>query len=275
VTTQNGQKLNHLLRELGDADLASTGWLRRHGYSNSLLSRYVRSGWLMAPARGVYAIPRARLHWAGVVQSLQHREALAVHVGGRFALAWRGYEHYLGIGVEPGVVTLYGADQLPGWVARLPLREQFRHCGKGPFAPLPPQFANNANDEQLLAHGLQLEMDAGAGGAAIVMSSNERAMLEQCDEPPGTAQILEADTVMQGLTGLRPDVVAQLLRTCRSVKAKRLFLALAERHGHAWLARVPLAGVDIGSGKRVLAPGGRLHRKYQITLPAALYEHLG
>lgn len=80
---------------------------------------------------------------------------------------------------------------------------------------------------------------------------------------------------MQGLAGLRPDPVGRLLQRCRSVKAKRLFLALAERHQHAWLARVPLDGVDLGTGKRVLAPGGRLHPKYLITLPEALNEHLG
>jgi hypothetical protein len=275
MRAQKSQKLNHLLRQLGDADLASAGWLRRQGYSSSLLARYLRSGWLVAPARGVYAIPRARLHWAGVVHALQHREALRLHVGGRFALAWRGHEHYLALGDKPDVVTLYGADRLPGWVGKLPLRERFLHAGNGPFEPVDFGFTNGVDAERMLEHGLALETESKAGGAAIVMSSNERAMLEQCDESPNAGQILQADTVMQGLAGLRPDVVARLLRACRSVKAKRLFLALAERHGHAWLARVPLDGVDLGSGKRVLAPGGRLHRKYQITLPEALDEHLG
>lgn len=275
MSVDNGSKINHLLRELGDTDVASAAWLRQRGYSSSLLARYVRSGWLVAPARGVYAIPRARLSWAGVVQSLQRREALRLHVGGRFALAWRGHEHYLRLGGEAGTVTLYGADRVPGWVAKLPLRERLRHAGKGPFAPVPLSFASEPDADRLLDHGLQREIEANAGGAGIVMSGNERAMLELCDEPPGAAQILEADAVMQGLSGLRPDVVARLLRACLSVKAKRLFLALAERHQHAWLARVPLDGVDLGSGKRVLAPGGRLHRKYLITLPEALDEHLG
>ena len=74
---------------------------------------------------------------------------------------------------------------------------------------------------------------------------------------------------------MRPDLVGQLLRICTSVKAKRLFLALAERHQHAWLKRVELADVDLGSGKRVLVPGGRLNAKYLITLPADLGEQLG
>ena len=75
-------------------------------------------------------------------------------------------------------------------------------------------------------------------------------------------------------TALRPQRVGVLLRHCRSVKAKRLFLALAERHRHAWLAHVPLEDVDLGRGKRALVPGGRLHPTYQITLPGDLDEHL-
>lgn len=274
MSEQKSSKLNQLLRQLGDADLASARWLSAHGYSSSLLARYVRSGWLTAPARGVYTIPRASLHWAGVVQSLQQREALRLHVGGRFALAWRGHEHYLRLG-EPGAVTLYGPDRLPGWLAKLPIPERFLHCGPGPFTPTPLHFTSEADDDRLFGNGLELEVDANTGGAGVVMASNERAMLELCDERPGTAQILEADAVMQGLSGLRPDLVARLMYQCRSVKAKRLFLALAERHKHPWLARVPLEDVDLGSGKRVLAPGGRLHPKYQITLPEALDEHLG
>ncbi len=66
-----------------------------------------------------------------------------------------------------------------------------------------------------------------------------------------------------------------MLRHCRSIKAKRLFLALAERHRHVWLSHVPLDGVDLWRGKRALVPGGHLHPTYQITLPGDLDEHLG
>lgn len=274
MSEQKSSKLNRLLRELGDADLASARWLREHGYSSSLLARYVRSGWLVSPARGVYTNPRASLHWAGVVQSLQQREAMNLHVGGRFALAWRGHEQYLRLG-SAEVVTLYGSDRLPAWLAKLPIPERFLHCGRGPFPPTSTRIVGEVDEERLFEDGLELEVDTNTFGAGIVMASNERAILELCDEPPGTAQILEADAVMQGLSGLRPDQVNRLLHRCRSVKAKRLFLALAERHKHPWLARLSLQRVDLGSGKRVLAPGGRLHPTYQITLPEALDEHLG
>jgi hypothetical protein len=100
-------------------------------------------------------------------------------------------------------------------------------------------------------------------------------MLELCVGVTDAALVYEVDALMQALTTLRPQRVGMLLRHCHSIKAKRLFLALAERHQHAWLSHVPLDDVDLGRGKRALVPGGRLHPIYQITLPGDLDEHLG
>src|SRR5690625_7470933 len=80
------------------------------------------------------------MRWEGVVRTLKSMEGLSLHVGGRFALAWLGHEHYLRLG-EAAVITLYGPDRVPGWVRKLPLVEGVEYCGKGPFAwqclPLP------------------------------------------------------------------------------------------------------------------------------------------
>jgi hypothetical protein len=116
-------------------------------------------------------------------------------------------------------------------------------------------------------------MDSGAD-SALVCSTPERAMLELCDGVSDAALVYEADALMQAMTTLRPQRVGLMLRHCRSIKAKRLFLALAERHKHAWLSHVSLDGVELGRGKRALVPGGRLHPTYQITLPGDLDEHL-
>lgn len=274
MSKQNASKLNRLLHDLGDDELVSARWLRANGYSTSLVARYVRSGWLTSPARGVYAPARtSSLSWNGVLRSLQMREGLRLHAGGRFALAWQGHEHYLRLGESP-TVTLYGDDRAPGWLANLAMPETFLHLGAGPFPPTETDFTNGTSDEVLYRDGL-LRLDTSSNGGPVVMSTPERAMLELCATKADTGLVLEADAVMQSLAGLRPDLVEGLLRNCRSVQAKRLFLALAERHGHPWLARVDLQGVDLGSGNRVLVEGGRLHRKYQITLPRELDEALG
>lgn len=272
MSDQNAGKLNRLLAELGDTRLVSSRWLRARGYSNSLVARYVSSGWLVSPARGAYMRRGGHLQWDGVVRSLQAGEGMPLHVGGRFALTLQGHEHYLRLG-DAGTITLYGPERLPGWVGKLPLQERFAFLGKGPFDLPPVSFAVEMSESELAEQGLARHQ-GGAGADALVCSTPERAMLELCDGVSDAALVYEADALMQAMTTLRPQRVGLMLRHCGSIKAKRLFLALAERHRHAWLAHVPLEGVDLGRGKRALVPGGRLHPTYQITLPGDLDEHL-
>ncbi len=272
MSDQNPGKLNRLLAELGDMRLVSSRWLRAHGYSNSLVARYVGSGWLVSPARGVYMRKGGRLQWEGVVRSLQAGEEMPLHLGGRFALALQGHEHYLRLG-EAGTVTLYGPVRPPGWVGKLSMAQRFEYRGKGPFdLPVVP-YTDGVSERALSEQGLAWHR-AGPGADALVCATPERAMLELCDGVSDAAGVYEADALMQAMTTLRPQRVGLLLRHCRSIKAKRLFLALADRHRHAWLSHVPLDGVDLGRGKRALVAGGRLHPTYQITLPGDLDEHL-
>lgn len=272
MSEQNAGKLNRLLAELGDTRLVSSRWLRVHCYSNSLVARYVGSGWLVSPARGVYMRRGGRLQWEGVVRSLQVGEGMPLHVGGRFALGLQGHEHYLRLG-DAGTVSLYGPDRQPGWVGKLSMAEHFEYLGKGPLDLPAVPFTDDMSEAALSAQGLAWHR-AGPGTDALVCSTPERAMLELCDGVSDAAGVYEADALMQAMTTLRPQRVALMLRHCRSIKAKRLFLALADRHRHAWLAHVPLEDVDLGRGKRALVPGGRLHPTYQITLPGDLDEHL-
>jgi hypothetical protein len=272
MSDQNERKLNLLLTELGDTRLISSCWLRAHGYSNSLVARYVSSGWLVSPARGVYMRKGGRLQWEGVVRSLQVGEGRSLHVGGRFALSLQGHEHYLRLG-DAGTITLYGPARPPGWLGKLPLEQRLEFLGRGPFDLPPLLFTAEVPEKTLSEQGLAWHR-AAPSADALVCSTPERAMLELCDGVSDAALIYEVDALMQAMTTLRPQRVGLLLRHCRSIKAKRLFLALAERHRHAWLPHVPMDGVDLGRGKRALVPGGRLHPTYQITLPGDLDEHL-
>lgn len=271
MSDQKESKLNRLLAGLGDTSVVSSRWLRAHGYSSSLVVRYMASGWLVSPARGVYMRKGGSLQWEGVVRTLQCAEGLSLHVGGRFALAWQGHEHYLRLG-EAAEITLYGPDRLPGWVGRLPLTERVEYFGKGPFDLPTLPFTGETTDQSLLDQGLE-RRDTIPG--EVVCSTPERAMLELCNDVSDASGVYEADALMQGMATLRPQRVEMLLRHCRSIKAKRLLLALAERHGHTWFSHLALDGVNLGHGKRSLVPGGRLHPRYQITLPGDLDEQLG
>lgn len=266
-------KLNRLLETLGDTTLVSSRWLRAHGYPSNLVARYMGSGWLQSPARGVYLRKGGKPTWEGLLHTLQLLEQLPLHVGGRFALARQGHEHYLRLG-DSATLTLYGPSKLPAWARKLPLRERVQACGKGPFDWPPLSLSADTLDATLNAQGLERVAD-DTSAAGVVFSSPERATLELCDETPDSALVHEVNAIMQGLATLRPQLISTLLQRCDSIKAKRLFLALAGRHRHAWLPHVSLQNVDLGRGKRVLVRGGKLNTEYQITLPADLDEQLG
>lgn len=272
MSEQKTTKINQLLRSLDDTRLVTSRWLQARGYTRSLVARYVAGGWLVSPARGVYQRAGGVLRWESVLDTLQCLEGLAVHAGGRFALARQGHEHFLRLG-HAATVTLYGAARLPGWVGKLKLAERFDYRGRGPFDLALADLAT-ASDERLQACGLT-RLATASGVRPVVLAMPERAILELCDEPPSAALVYEVDALMQGLATLRPRLLGTLLGQCRSIKAKRLFLALAERHHHAWWDHLHPDKFDLGSGKRVLVQGGRLHPTYQITLPADLDEQLG
>jgi hypothetical protein len=55
--SQEKGKVNRLAGLLEEGLLASTSWLEEQEYSRPLLGKYVESGWLESPARGVYRRP--------------------------------------------------------------------------------------------------------------------------------------------------------------------------------------------------------------------------
>jgi hypothetical protein len=96
--------------------------------------------------RGVYLRKGGKPTWEGLLRALQRLEQLPLHVGGRFALARQGHEHYLRLG-ESATLTLYGPAKLPAWASKLPLRERVQACGKGPFDWPPLSFGADTLDE--------------------------------------------------------------------------------------------------------------------------------
>ena len=176
-------KLNRLLAELGDTRLVSSRWLRAHGYSNSLVARYVRSAWLVSPARGVYQRRGGRLQWEGVVRSLQIEEGVPVHVGGRFALALHGHEHYLRLG-DTGTVTLYGPEPPPGWLGKLPMSPRFAYEGKGPFDFPDVSVGEPVSEESLSESGLGWH-GASPGVDAVKSAPRRSRSRISCAQPAG------------------------------------------------------------------------------------------
>lgn len=228
--------------------------LRKKGYSDQLLNKYKAGGWLEAPARGVYRRPGPPLKWQSVVASLARVLDPPPHIGGISAFEEQGRSHFVPLG-KNRQLYLYGEERLPTWVSALP--------GLRPFV-----FRRDA----LFSPGQRAGLDVlrwGESDWELPVSTLERAYLEVLDHAPRGS--LEHEwLLLEGLRALRPGVLNVLLADCRSVKVKRLFLALAERQRHAWFDRLDLKRIDIGRGKRAFTPEGKLDAKYLITLPRNL-----
>lgn len=236
--------------------------MEAHGYSSALRSQYVRSGWLYCPARRVYRRSRTPLSWQHAVVSLQRVLGLPLVVGGRTALEGQGYAHYLP--AREREVHLYGPLRPPTWLGQLPLDVSFRWHNSLRLFPAGVATPRVQDPIGLSAGDLD--------GLPVLYSTRERALLELLDELPARESFHQVDALVSGLSDLRPAHIQALLEACASVKVKRLFFFFADRHRHAWLARVDRSPIDLGSGKRLLVRGGRLDARYAITVPADLEE---
>jgi hypothetical protein len=276
MDAQRSSRLNRMLLSLPEGFLADSAWLQAQGLTRSSIRDYVDRGWLERIGPRIYRRPsqltKAPLRWDVVVLSLQQVMHKPVHVGGRTAVELSGYAHYVEAG-DTSRVYLYGAG-LPSWLAKLPISAQFETRSLGLFA--------NSNSG---VEAKRYDMRSGeASGSlkdvestspwewSLTMSVPERAILEMMDELPHRESFHQVDVVMEGLANLRPQLLGKLLRECRSVKVKRLFLWYADRHGHAWFKHLDLSAVDLGKGKRQLVPQGHFDPRYQITLPMELFH---
>ena len=93
-------------------------------------------------------------------------------------------------------------------------------------------------------------------------------MLELLVDLPNAVTFEHANELMQGLVNLSPRKLDALLKACKSVKVKRLFFWLAKRQSYPWFSKLNVADYDLGSGKRVVAKGGKLDTDYLITVPS-------
>jgi hypothetical protein len=278
---QERGKVNRLSDLLEEGLLASTTWLEARGYSRALVGKYVKGGWLESPARGVYRRPGPPLKWQLVFASLQLLHESTLHVGGKTALVQRGLGHYVQMSGTQ-TILLYGPEMLPSWVNKLGLKVRFAARPDAMFGELRAWRDEHGalrdfHDRPLGAQKLDKlglrEATWGAWDWKLLFSSEERAILEFLQDVPARESVYEADVLIQGLANLRPQRLMNLLKACSSVKVKRLFLALAERHGHAWFKHLEQGELNLGRGKRMLMPGGKLHPKYLVTLPADLDAH--
>src|ERR1700692_823524 len=233
MTKQIQGKLNQLESNLPEGLLVDAAWLSQKGYSTSLRSQYVASGWLDRPVRQVYRRPRGSLRWQQVVISLQTLLGRALVVGGRTALELQGFAHYLQHDIKE--VHLFGPEPPPRWLHKLPVGVRFLYhndqrlfSNDSPLWP-PPDLSTIGGPPGFHRADDVIAQPWGQWEWPMVLSAPERAVLELLDELPQGESFHQVDKLFEGLASLNPRRLQKLLAACRSVKVKRLFFFFFDR----------------------------------------------
>ena len=225
--TPRGTRINHILAQNPSGVPMTSNWLASRRVSPQLLQGYKSSGWLSPLGRGAW-----------------------IRAG--TALGYQGRLHYLPLGTSPVLQLSVGSNKkLPSWFTRQPFAKNLRALNADAlFDPVSAGLTEWRTEE-----------------FSLKISSPERAMLEYCYLLPNYADFEEARQLMEGLATLRPGLLQSTLRACRSIKAKRLFLALADIVGHQWYGELNLESVELGSGGRHVVSDGLWNSRFKITVP--------
>lgn len=223
--------LKKALFDLPQGMPVSASHLKEFGISRQLTYRYVQYGWLKQLGYGYYLRPGDTITEKGSVASLQ-ANGVKVHIGGKSALALKGFAHYLSVGGE--TLTLYGhkARKLPEWFQQ-------------------HYMVNMSNsilfkEQDFLAERLSVSRLDNEPNAPYV-SEPERAVLELLDLVPKRQTLEEAKLIIEGLQSLRSKKMQMLLKACKKIKVKRLFWQVAEDLQLPVLKKVDKSEIDFGS----------------------------
>jgi len=209
---------------MGSQDLA------RLGISADLAVHYVKTGWLVRLAHGVYSRPGESLALHPCLRLLERKMA-ELHVGGKTALDWYGMRHYVS---QRPVTQLYGwnAAKLPEWfTTRFPAEYHRKRLFK--------------EEPNSLMHAGPFEKQEGAPH----VSEPERALLEVLSDVGVRQSLQEARELTQSAHTLRSNVLRELLRSCTSVKTVRLCLQLGKEFALPWVTKLDVAEFPLGSAR--------------------------
>lgn len=252
----NIERRKELYKLMPEGVIATRQWLLQEGFTPHAIDNLVKSNQMEVVSRGVYVRNSSKITWQSVVYSLQTNLKLDLIVGGLTALEMYGLSHYLSFS-NTKTIHLYGSDTLPNWVVNKVRDCNFIKHNAGLLNPKEGNGLNTfVNEKQWSQESLN-----------IFVSTPERAYLEVLLDVPEKTTFEHADQLMQSLTTLSPRTLQKLLEQSDSIKAKRLFFWFADRHNYVWLTKLDREKITLGSGNRMIAKGGKLDRKYKITVP--------
>ena len=244
-------KLNYLLNHWPSGMLLTSQWLKDRGYYKQLVQQYCDNGWLKNVGRGVYARLNDEITWQAVVNVMQDKLSIPVHVGGLTALQIYGVSQYIELNNKNFKFYLYNSTgnkiNPPKWV-----QEKFTNC--------------NFEQKKLFLDSIGIS-SKDFNNLKLEISSPERAILEVLALVPSKVTLSHAHELMENLDRLRSDKLQKLLEACLSIKVKRLFLYLAHKCNLSCFNDLDLKKIDLGSGKRVIGKGGVYSAQWLLSVP--------
>jgi len=241
-------KINQLIGKWPRGTIKTVEELEKLGYTPQLLKIYSNSGWIELVARGMYKLYKDEVIWQGMLYGLQMKSSTSLHAGGKTALTIKGYGHYLSLRETKVYFFSDRTENFNIWLSKFEQITLKRN-----------EMFDYSKEEHFIMFN--------TGNFEIKISSPELAVMEILYLIPREQSFDEADKIMGGLTTLRPNLVQSLLENCNSVKAKRLFLYLAEKNKHSWMEEIKVDRIDLGTGKRLIVKNGAYNSKYKITVP--------
>ncbi|XBS68777.1 type IV toxin-antitoxin system AbiEi family antitoxin domain-containing protein [Acerihabitans sp. KWT182] len=243
-------KINWLLQNTAPGSLVAQSWLTKHAISPSLAHRYEQSNWLRKLRSGIYMRTGREPEWSDAVLCLQNQLSVPVHLAGLTSLTYQGRAHYLQLNRKSIWLYVENKAILPKWFKE--------------FSGVDWLFLSNHKLSPLGDHYLtdiEIKVDT------LKASVPELAAYELVNAVPAKIAFEHAAELFQGLVNLNPRKVEKLLNASGAVQTNRLYLFLADYYAHAWAKRIDKTSIDLGSGKRQVVQGGKLDKRYQITVP--------
>ena len=177
-------------------------WLRKNGYSDQLISKYRKSGWLATLDKGVMYRTGDSLSSFAALSCYNTQLNKKVRVAAHSALELFGYNHYVPMG-KPLLMVAYPNSTTPKWMSN----DSFDKTIK----PFSTKMIDTPQTSTIRIDGVD-----------VLVSSPEQAFMECLLLTPEQYNYMDLYYIMEHLTSLRAEVVQTLLENIKNQRVKRV-----------------------------------------------------
>lgn len=251
MSTKRKSKLNRLITNWPRGAIFTQAHLSSLGITVENVKKYRRNHWISNVGRGAYCLPNDPIDLFSGLNALQEQLDIPIHIGGKTVIELRGYGHNVVLGHSKYFLFASSGTIVPKWF--------LDHDWQGKLIIKKSKFLPIESEGSF--------SDYYHNGLTVTASSLERAILELLYHIPKHQGFEEAARIIESMQNMRIKVLQKLLENCQSVKVNRLLLYFADRMNLPWFPKLELNWIKLGSGNRMIQPGGKLDKKYLITVP--------